>query len=72
MTNDPLTEWPDGYIDSFAGVHFERPPQEPAKKTVNDGETSFTAPPDDEAALLAALAEDAGTLSSDDLLKRLR
>lgn len=38
----------------------------------NDGETSFTATPDEEAALLAALAEDAGTLSSDDLLDRLR
>jgi hypothetical protein len=38
----------------------------------NDGETSFTAPPEDEAALLAALAEDAGTVSSDDLLDRLR
>jgi hypothetical protein len=38
----------------------------------NDGESSFTAPPDDEAALLAALAEDAGTVSSDDLLDRLR
>jgi len=38
----------------------------------NDGETSFTAPPEDEAALLAALAEEAGTISSDDLLSRLR
>jgi hypothetical protein len=38
----------------------------------NDGETSFTAPPEDEAALLAALAEDAGTVSSEDLLDRLR
>ena len=28
----------------------------------NDGEASFTAPPEDEAALLAALAEDAGTI----------
>lgn len=38
----------------------------------NDGETSFTAPPEDEAALLAALAEDAGTISGDELLSRLR
>jgi hypothetical protein len=31
MANDPLTEWPDGYTGSFAGVpdDFERPPQEP-------------------------------------------
>ena len=38
----------------------------------NDGEASFTAPPEDEAALLTALAEDAGTVSSEDLLSRLR
>jgi glucokinase len=38
----------------------------------DDGEASFTAPPEDEAALLAALAEDAGTVSSEDLLSRLR
>lgn len=38
----------------------------------NDGESSFTAPPEDEAALLAALAEDAGTISSEELLSRLR
>lgn len=37
----------------------------------NDGETSFTAPPDDEAELLAALAEEAGTISAEDLLSRL-
>ena len=37
----------------------------------NDGEISFTAPPADEAALLAALAEDAGTISADVLLSRL-
>jgi hypothetical protein len=38
----------------------------------NDGEATFTAPPDDEAALLAALAEDAGTVSSESLLSRLK
>jgi hypothetical protein len=38
----------------------------------NDGEAAFTAPPDDEAALLAALAEDAGTVASEDLLSRLK
>ena len=38
----------------------------------DDGETAFTAPPDDEAALLAALAEDAGTVSSESLLNRLK
>ena len=38
----------------------------------NDGEITFTAPPEEEAALLAALAEDAGTVSSEDLLDRLR
>lgn len=38
----------------------------------NDGEAVFTAPPDDEAALLAALAEDAGTVTGEDLLNRLK
>jgi hypothetical protein len=38
----------------------------------NDGEAEFTAPPEDEAALLAALAEDAGTVTSKDLLDRLK
>jgi hypothetical protein len=68
-----LTELPDGYTDSFAGVpdDFERPPQEPPGTTVNKDGRSFTAPPDDEAALRSALAADAGTSSSDDLLNRL-
>ncbi len=38
----------------------------------NDGEAVFTAPPDDEVALLAALAEDAGTITGEDLLDRLK
>jgi hypothetical protein len=38
----------------------------------NDGEAAFTALPDDEAALLASLAEDAGTVTSEDLLSRLK
>ena len=38
----------------------------------NDDEATFTAPPDDEAAILAALAEDAGTVSSESLLSRLK
>jgi hemin uptake protein HemP len=38
----------------------------------NDSEATFTAPPEDEAALLTALAEDAGTISSEDLLSRLK
>ncbi len=38
----------------------------------NDGEASFTATPEEEAALLAALAEREDTISGDDLLSRLR
>ncbi|HVV49904.1 MAG TPA: hypothetical protein VHG72_18105 [Polyangia bacterium] len=38
----------------------------------NDDESTFTAPRDDEAALLAALAEDAEAIASEDLLDRLK
>jgi len=38
----------------------------------NDGEAEFTAAPDDEAALLAALTESTGTVTSEELLSRLK
>ena len=38
----------------------------------NDGEAVFTAPPDDEAALLAALPRKPGNVTSEDLLNRLK
>jgi hypothetical protein len=38
----------------------------------NDDEATFTAPSDDEAALLATLADDANTVSSESLLSRLK
>lgn len=57
-------------VGTQAVYRFRETGDLPHIRFANDGETSFTAPPDDEAALLAALAEDAGTISADDLLSQ--